>query len=131
MGVYAPFQERNAPKLPVFVWIQAGGFNALTTPNYNGTGLIRAADMGIVVVTFNYRVGAHGFLAGEQVKKGGSLNNGLKDQIKALEWVQKHIGKVRCLHLSTGQQYVLTDFSSLEVIQTMSSWEVPAQALLP
>ena len=96
--VYAPVQKRNAPKLPVFVWIQAGGFNALTTPNYNGTGLIRAADMDIVVVTFNYRVGAHGFLAGEQVKKGGSLNNGLKDQIKALEWVQKHIGKVRCLY---------------------------------
>ena len=54
--------------------------------------------MEIVVVTFNYRVGAHGFLAGKQVKEGGSLNNGLKDQIKALEWVQKHIGKVRCLY---------------------------------
>lgn len=64
--------------------------------NYNGTGLIQAADMGIVVVTFNYRVGPYGFLAGEEIKKGGSINNGLKDQIKALEWVQKHISKV-CL----------------------------------
>lgn len=62
--------------------------------NYNGTGLIQAADMGIVVVTFNYRVGPYGFLAGEQIKEGGSINNGLKDQIKTLEWVQKHISKV-------------------------------------
>lgn len=80
--------------MPVFVWIQAGGFNVLTTPNYDGTGLIKAADMGIVVVIFNYRVGPYGFLAGEQVAKGGSINAGLKDQLKALEWVQKHISKV-------------------------------------
>lgn len=46
------------------------------------------------MVTFNYRVGPYGFLAGEQVAKGGSINAGLKDQLKALEWVQKHISKV-------------------------------------
>lgn len=53
--------------------------------------------MGIVVVTFNYRVGPYGFLSGEEVEKQGSVNNGLKDQIKALEWVQKHIRKVSWL----------------------------------
>jgi carboxylesterase type B len=47
-----------------------------------------------VVVTFNYRVGPYGFLAGEEVVSGGSLNNGLKDQRKALKWVHKHISKV-------------------------------------
>jgi hypothetical protein len=49
----------------------------------------------MVVVTFNYRVGPYGFLAGEEIEKGASLNNGLKDQRKALKWVQKHISKVR------------------------------------
>lgn len=48
----------------------------------------------MVVVTFNYRVGPYGFLAGEEVEQGASLNNGLKDQRKALKWVQKHISKV-------------------------------------
>ncbi|EYE95935.1 putative triacylglycerol lipase [Aspergillus ruber CBS 135680] len=93
LDVYAPAQTGNSSKLPVFVWIQGGGFNSLAGPNYNGTGLIKAADNGIVVVTINYRVGPYGFLAGEEIKKGGSINNGLKDQIKALEWVQKHISK--------------------------------------
>jgi carboxylesterase type B len=48
----------------------------------------------MLVVTFNYRVGPYGFLAGDEVEKEGNLNNGLKDQIKALNWVKKHISKV-------------------------------------
>lgn len=54
----------------------------------------------MIVVTFNYRVGPYGFLASEEVEKGGSLNNGLKDQIKALRWVKKHISKVGSSNLS-------------------------------
>ncbi|KAF7117232.1 hypothetical protein CNMCM5793_005988 [Aspergillus hiratsukae] len=90
IDVYAP---RNASNLPVFFWIQGGGFNSNSNANYNGTGLIEASGAEIIVVTFNYRVGPYGFLAGEEVQNGGSLNNGLKDQIKALQWVQKHIRK--------------------------------------
>ncbi|KAL2004987.1 hypothetical protein VTN00DRAFT_2837 [Thermoascus crustaceus] len=94
LDVFAPTSARNSSsKLPVFFWIQGGGFNENSNANYNGSGLIKASDMNIVVVTFNYRVGPYGFLAGREVEEGGSLNNGLKDQIKALEWVQKHIHK--------------------------------------
>lgn len=32
-----------------------------------------------------------GFLAGTEVEEDGSINNGLKDQRKALQWVQNHI----------------------------------------
>lgn len=85
---------KKSTKLPVFFWIQGGGYNADSNANYNGTGLIEASGMNIVVVTFNYRVGPYGFLAGKEVQEGGSLNNGLKDQIKALEWVQKYIAQV-------------------------------------
>jgi carboxylesterase type B len=77
--------------VPVFFWIQGGGFNADSNPDYDGTGLIQASGQNIAVVTFNYRVGPYGFLASEEVERAGSLNNGLKDIIKALEWVQKYI----------------------------------------
>lgn len=50
--------------------------------------------MGMIYVDFNYRVGPYGFLASSEVQSKSSLNNGLKDQRKALEWVQKHISKV-------------------------------------
>lgn len=50
--------------------------------------------MNMVVVNFNYRVGPYGFLAGAEVQKGASLNNGLRDQHKALKWVHDHISKV-------------------------------------
>lgn len=96
LDVYSPYRAGNHSKLlPVFVWIQGGGFNQNSNPNYNGTGLIQASGMAIVVVTFNYRVGPYGFLSGREILQDGSVNNGLKDQIKVLEWVQKHIHKVR------------------------------------
>lgn len=95
LDVYAPNRARNASKLPVFVFIQGGGFNADSNANFNGTGLIQASKTGIVVVNFNYRVGPYGFLSGSEVLEGGSINNGLKDQLKVLQWVQAHISKVR------------------------------------
>lgn len=49
--------------------------------------------MGMIYVDFNYRVGPYGFLASSEVQSKGSLNNGLKDQRKALDWVQKYISK--------------------------------------
>ena len=47
--------------------------------------------MNIIVVNFNYRVGPYGFLASSEVLADGSINNGLKDQRKALQWVQQYI----------------------------------------
>lgn len=66
----------------------------MTNANYDGTGLIEASDFNIVVVTFNYRVGPYGFLASQEVEQSGGLNNGLKDMIKLLQWVQKYIVQV-------------------------------------
>ncbi|KAK2784684.1 hypothetical protein FQN52_008912 [Onygenales sp. PD_12] len=93
IDVYAPTKATPSSKLPVFFYIQGGGFNSNAGANYNGTGLIKASDMDMVVVNFNYRVGPYGFLASKEVKKGGAINNGLRDQIKALSWVQQHISK--------------------------------------
>jgi len=48
----------------------------------------------MVVVTFNYRVGAFGFLANEKVQANGELNVGLLDQRMLLHWVQTYVSQV-------------------------------------
>lgn len=63
-------------------------------PDYNGTDIIRQSGDNVVVVNFNYRTGAYGFLASEKVRKDGDLNAGLLDMRMALKWVQKHIKEV-------------------------------------
>jgi para-nitrobenzyl esterase len=72
--------------LPVMVWIQGGGyvFGTSGLPEYDGGNLARD---GVVVVTFNYRVGLEGF----GFFKGRPANRGLLDQVAALEWVQANI----------------------------------------
>ena len=88
--MYAPSNATKHSKLPVFFFIQGGGFVSNSNSNYNGTGLVQAGNSSLIVVTFNYRVGPYGFLTdGNHI----SANNGLWDQVKALEWVQKHISQ--------------------------------------
>ncbi|CAO2650880.1 Nn.00g091770.m01.CDS01 [Neocucurbitaria sp. VM-36] len=93
VNVFSPAKATNESNLPVYVFIQGGGFNVNGNANYNGADLIDAGDDNMVVVNFNYRVGPYGFLAGKEIaaNKSLSLNNGLKDQRQALKWVQKHI----------------------------------------
>jgi len=94
IDVYAPSNATEYSKLPVFFWIQGGGYTANSNANYNGTNLINSSGGNVVVVTFNYRAGPFGFLASEKVRSNGNLNAGLLDQRKALQWVQKYITKV-------------------------------------
>jgi para-nitrobenzyl esterase len=72
--------------LPVMVWIQGGAymFGMSGLPEYDGSNL---AHGGVVVVTFNYRVGLEGF----GYVDGTPANRGLLDQVAALEWVQSNI----------------------------------------
>ncbi|MGD8416408.1 MAG: carboxylesterase/lipase family protein [Pseudomonadales bacterium] len=81
-------------KRPVLVWIHGGGFSGGTgaTPMYEGTALARRGDA--VVVTINYRLGALGFLNLAEVTGGrvdATGNEGLLDQVMALEWVRDNI----------------------------------------
>lgn len=93
INVFAPSRATNTSLLPVYVFIQGGGFSVNGNANYNGASLIDAADNDMIVVNFNYRVGPYGFLAGKEIAANRSLsmNNGLKDQRQALKWVKKHI----------------------------------------
>ncbi|KAF9000388.1 alpha/beta-hydrolase [Hymenopellis radicata] len=82
--------------LPVLVWIYGGGYNAGTSssPVYNLSYIVQeSVEMGepIVAVSFNYRLGALGFLASTEVVACGNANLGLKDQRLALCWIQENI----------------------------------------
>jgi para-nitrobenzyl esterase len=76
------------------VWIHGGAFNigSGSTPVYNGSTLATRGN--VVLVTINYRLGALGFLHLKEVT-GGKIpatgNEGLLDQIAALEWVRDNI----------------------------------------
>ncbi len=68
------------------VWIQGGAyvFGTSGLAEYDG---VRLAQDGVVLVTFNYRVGIEGFAHIE----GTPPNRGLLDQVAALEWVRDNI----------------------------------------
>ena len=83
-------------KKPVMVWIHGGALTrgSGSRNHYDGVNL---AKKGVVVVTINYRLGAFGFLALDELSAespyGISGNYGILDQIAALEWVQKNISQ--------------------------------------
>ncbi|GJQ72644.1 hypothetical protein Trydic_g1306 [Trypoxylus dichotomus] len=89
LNVYTPKppQDIRTP-LPVMVWIHGGTFlrgNSSFTL-YGTVGLVRED---VIVVSFNYRLGIFGFIStGDDAAPG---NNGLRDQMFALKWVQKNI----------------------------------------
>ena len=81
---------------PVMVFVYGGGWTigSGSLPLYAGDGLARK---GAVVVTFNYRVGALGFLAHPELTAEaggrGSGNYGLMDMVAALQWVRANIAR--------------------------------------
>ncbi|WP_233151162.1 carboxylesterase/lipase family protein [Sphingomonas mollis] len=87
----------NARALPVMVWIYGGGFvnGGSSPPTYSGAPLARK---GIVVVSFNYRIGRFGTFAHPQLTKadpdrGLLANYGYMDQLAALRWVKRNIAE--------------------------------------
>ncbi|MFA6032409.1 MAG: carboxylesterase/lipase family protein [Myxococcota bacterium] len=80
---------------PVLVFIHGGAFfmGASASSWFDGSNFARRGD--IVVVTINYRLGALGFLYGDNLPgfAAGSGNLGLQDQVAALRWVRDNIAK--------------------------------------
>src|SRR5262249_25499177 len=93
LNVWRP-AEKSSRALPVMVWIYGGGFvNGGSSPAvYDGS---QFAKQGIVLVSFNYRLGRFGFFAHPALSAehpGEPLGNyAFMDQIAALQWVQKNI----------------------------------------
>lgn len=93
LNVHIPGRVDPDKKLPVIVWIHGGGYVSGSASAYDGAKLVTGANKQVISVVIQYRLGLFGFLAGEEVKKGGALNAGLLDQEFALKWVQEHISK--------------------------------------
>lgn len=75
--------------LPVLVWVHGGGF-VLGSGRSEATGGAAFVRRGVLLVTFNYRLGRLGFLAHPDLGPE-SANAGLRDQVAALQWVQDNI----------------------------------------
>lgn len=109
MDVFAPSDATPDSELAVWFFIQGGGYAGNTDDNFNATEVIRQSNHRIVFVEINYRVGAFGFLASEEVRRDGDLNVGLLDQRKALEWTRKYIHLVGSPGLIAFEITELTD----------------------
>jgi para-nitrobenzyl esterase len=85
LNIWTP--QADDKRRPVMFWIHGGGFviGAGSRKRLNGSKLASYGD--VVVVTFNYRLGALGFLNLPNV----TPNIGILDQITALKWVNDNI----------------------------------------
>lgn len=93
LNIWTP-GRRAGDRLPVMVWIHGGGFQAGAgaEPRHDGEAFTRK---GVVLVTFNYRLGVFGFFAHPELTResgrNASGNYGMLDQVAALRWVQENI----------------------------------------
>lgn len=81
-------------KRPVLFWCHGGAFitGSGSSPWSDGANLCRLDD--VVVVSFNHRLGALGYLHLEDIAGGdfaGAGTAGVRDIVAALDWVQENI----------------------------------------
>lgn len=94
MNVWRPAVTAPGAKLPVMVWIHGGAFvfGSGSQPDFSG---VQFAKQGVILVTFNYRLGRLGFFAfpalSRENPKEAKGNYAYMDQIAALKWVQQNI----------------------------------------
>lgn len=94
--VSAALAEPSRRGRPVMVFIHGGGYSAGSSRDFHGQGVGFVRDGGIVYVSFNYRLGALGYL--DLTRYSTRLrpidsNLGLRDQVAALRWVRENIGR--------------------------------------
>jgi para-nitrobenzyl esterase len=91
VNVWRPARVSSKP-LPVMVWIYGGWYvDGGTSPAvYDGSAFARR---GVVLVSFNYRLGNFGFFAFPALARAGVPEGdfAFMDQIAALKWVKRNI----------------------------------------
>ncbi|EGP84702.1 uncharacterized protein MYCGRDRAFT_75537 [Zymoseptoria tritici IPO323] len=78
-------------KLPVLVYIHGGAYNRGFAAMHDTASMLSWSEEPFIAISFNYRIGALGFLNSGLTEKEGLLNLGLHDQRLVLEWVQQNI----------------------------------------
>lgn len=91
LNLYTPVDlaSNASAGLPVMFFIHGGGF-------VEGAGILEVGvgpqffmEYGVIMIAINYRLGPFGFLStGDSIIPG---NAGMKDQLLALQWVQRNI----------------------------------------
>ena len=95
VNVTAPDDAETTDRgLPVMVFIHGGAYSVGSSGEYPRQGERLARRHGVVYVSFNYRLGALGWLDFRAYSAPGhpfECNLGLRDQVAALEWVRRNI----------------------------------------
>ncbi|XP_014219967.1 liver carboxylesterase 1-like [Copidosoma floridanum] len=86
LNVFTPALPDATDGYPVLVWIHGGNFRRGAATQYEMRNLVEKKT---IVVSIQYRLGSLGFLS--TGTKDLSGNNGLFDQILAVEWVRDYI----------------------------------------
>lgn len=120
LNVFTPKADVGVgAKLPVMVWFYGGGLYSGESNDYDGSKLAKRGN--VIVVTFNYRVGAFGFLSHPAINAEGHpyANYGIMDQQAALRWVKENIaafggdpGNVTLFGQSGGGTSVMANLAS-------------------
>ncbi|KAK9746896.1 Carboxylesterase family [Popillia japonica] len=88
INVYVPREKPNpSDNFNVIAHFHGGAFMLGSGHMYAGPEYLMDED--VILVTMNYRVGALGFLSTEDDVVPG--NNGMKDQVMSLKWIQNNI----------------------------------------
>lgn len=94
LNIWRPYADVMIDALlPVLIWVHGGGYvgGGSSIPWYDGSQFAR---QGMVVVSFNYRLGRFGFFAPTALTGNTDApyaNYGYLDQIAVLRWVQENI----------------------------------------
>ncbi|WP_280301572.1 carboxylesterase/lipase family protein [Nocardia neocaledoniensis] len=115
LNVTAPAAPSAGPR-PVMVFIHGGGYLIGAASMYSGARLAARGD--VIVVSVTYRLGALGYVDFSEFstpERPFESNLGLRDQVAALEWVQRNIaafggdpGNVTVFGESAGAHAVVT-----------------------
>jgi acetylcholinesterase len=91
LNIFRPSSRPKDRKLPVLVYFHGGSFNFGAGHYRSIDSMVAWSDRPFIGISFNYRLGAFGFLSSKLAKNEGALNLGLRDQSLLLQWVQDNI----------------------------------------
>ncbi|CAH0040375.1 unnamed protein product [Clonostachys solani] len=90
-NVFRHHGVKEGALLPVALYIHGGAFNRGTASMHNTASMVANSEEPFIAISFNYRIGALGFLPSTVAAKEGVLNLGLKDQVVMMEWVRDNV----------------------------------------
>lgn len=91
LNIYRPTKRVKGTLLPVLIYIHGGSFSFGFGSDRDINSMVGWSSEPFIGVSFNYRLGALGFLPSNLTAREGLLNIGLRDQDLLFQWVQTNI----------------------------------------